>query len=415
MSGPNLLHYSTTTTPATLEAGTPEKPAPARIDLTVSSPSGQQIYCQKIDIAVPAGTPEGAYFTEKPKGEVIGGNWSPLSFQMKTGQELGLATGTSYYQLIFEPPIPEFELVNEPLQFRVSGTLAASGGSGLNCFITEYSDTTSGSSKRRDPLALSLPTVEPVFYLHNFLSTAPDKPTVPRTRFNAGDTVRFSWESNGSYFQLYDGDGTTLYEGPGTFCTVPQGKIVNDTTFTLKAVATSGTQQSDDSTPAYRYATLTVTITNPTLSGLTSTGDIAAKSRLAVDGQMTANGGLTVNQLLTANDEVSVRRLLTADSGLTTNGTLNANGSLYVSNQLSANGGLSVDGHLSVDGTLDVRDKLTANGGLTVEDDCQINTHLHANSDLTVYWGPYKKITTGSYNGLYVNYDLNVAGAIHKL
>ncbi|MEO3813959.1 hypothetical protein ABGB17_33600 [Sphaerisporangium sp. B11E5] len=250
MSGPNLLHYSTTTSPATLEAGRPDKPAPARIDLTVSSPAGQQIYCQKIDIAVPAGTPEGAYFTEKPKAEVLGGNWSPLSFQMRTGQELGLAAGAGYYQVIFEPPIPEFELVNEPLQFRISGTLAAADGSGLACLVTEYSDTTSGSSKRRDPLEVPLPTVEPVFYLHNFLSAAPDNPTVPRTKFTAGDAVHFTWESNGSHFQLYDGDGTTLHEGPETFCTVPQGRIVNDTTFTLQASTTSGTQQSADSKPA---------------------------------------------------------------------------------------------------------------------------------------------------------------------
>ncbi|MEO3813958.1 hypothetical protein ABGB17_33595 [Sphaerisporangium sp. B11E5] len=57
-----------------------------------------------------------------------------------------------------------------------------------------------------------------------------------------------------------------------------------------------------------------------------------------------------------------------------------------------------------------------ANGGLSVDGgDCKINTHLHANSDLTVYWGPYKKITTASYTGLYVNYDLTVNGSIHKL
>ncbi|WP_220448269.1 hypothetical protein, partial [Nonomuraea diastatica] len=253
-----------------LEAGRPDKPPAGRIDLTVSSPAGQQIYCEKIDIAVPASAPEGggAYFTEKPQGEVIGGNWNPLSFQMKTGQELGLAATTDYFHVIFEPPpIPDSDLVNEPLQFRISGTLAATTGSGLTCLVTEYSGTTSDTYSRKDPLDLTLPTTEPAFYLHNFLSTAPDNPTIPRTKFTAGDAVCFTWESNGSHFQLYDGDGTTLYGGSDTFCTVPEGKVVNDTTFALKASATSGI----DSQTTYQYATLTITINNPTLTQITAT------------------------------------------------------------------------------------------------------------------------------------------------
>ncbi|MCG5217748.1 hypothetical protein [Streptosporangium sp. KLBMP 9127] len=314
MSDAPLLHYSTSTAP--LQAGTPDKPAANTIDITVSSPAGQKIYCSKIDVAVPISAPDdaGAYFTEPPQSSITG-KWSPASAQMKTGQELGLEPATNYYHVIFQaPPIPGFDLIDTPLKISITGNVAATPGSSLACPTTETSGTTSGKYTRKTPQELTWDTAEPVFYLHNFLAGAPDRPTVPRTKFNAGDEVYLTWESNGSEFQLYDGDGTTLYEGPATSYTIPRDKILNDTTFTLRASVTTGFDTS------YRCATITVTITNPTLddlkvanklttvgsNGLIVNGDLAAQSSLNVSGSMTAQGDLYARSNLQVDHNATV-------------------------------------------------------------------------------------------------------------
>ncbi|GAA3690681.1 hypothetical protein GCM10022224_065170 [Nonomuraea antimicrobica] len=267
MSDAPLLHYSTSTAP--LQAGSPDKPAANIIDITVSSPAGQKIYCNTIDIAVPISAPDdaGAYFTENPQSSITG-KWSPASAQMKTGQELGLAPATNYYHVIFQaPPIPGFDLIDKPLTISITGNVAATPGSTLTCPTTESSGTTSGKYTRKTPQELTWDTAEPVFYLHNFLASAPDKPTIPKTKFNAGDKVYFTWESNGDSYHLYDGDGTVLHEGSETSWTIPAGTIANDTTFTLKA----SKKNANGFETVDQYATITITITNPTLSQMTVT------------------------------------------------------------------------------------------------------------------------------------------------
>ncbi|MFI6801181.1 hypothetical protein [Streptosporangium canum] len=300
MSDAPLLHYSTSTAP--LQAGSPDKPATNTIDITVSSPASANIYCSKIEIAVPISAPDdgGAYFTENPQSSITG-KWSPASAQMRTGQELGLEPATNYYHVIFNaPPIPGFDLIDEPLTISITGNVTATPGSTLTCPTTENSGTTSGKYTRKTPQELTWDTAQPVFYLHNLLASAPGKSTIPRTKFNAGDEVYLTWESNGDSFYLYDGDGTILNPNTpsDTFHLIPKDAITNDTTFTLKASKKNATGfETVD-----RYATLTVTINNPTLSdltvgpaspnklttvgtnGLTVTGDIAAKARLEVSG-----------------------------------------------------------------------------------------------------------------------------------
>ncbi|MCG5213042.1 hypothetical protein [Streptosporangium sp. KLBMP 9127] len=310
-----LLHYSASTAP--LQAGSPDNPAANTIDITIASPAGRNIYCNKIEVAVPISKPgdEGAYFTEQPTA-TIAGKWSPASAQMKTGRELGLASDANYYHFPFNaPPIPGFDLIDEPLKITVSGNLAATPGSVLTCLVTENSGTTSGHYTLKETQELTWDTAEPVFYLHNFMATAPDKPTIPRTKFNSGDHVRFTWESNGTSFKLYDGDGTLVYEGTDTFCVIPKDedkdyKIVSDTTFTLQASQTSGTQES-----GYRCATITITINNPTLSDLTVANNLEA-SDACITGHLEANtthntGSFTTDSTLTAGGSATLEGGLT--------------------------------------------------------------------------------------------------------
>ncbi|MCF6473298.1 hypothetical protein FAF44_33680 [Nonomuraea sp. MG754425] len=330
-----LLHYSTSTAP--LQAGTPDKPAANTIDITVSSPAAQQIYCDELDVAVPVSAPDdgGAYFTENPQSSITG-KWGTASAQVKSGRELGLDPATNYYHVVFQaPPIPGFDLIDTPLIISITGNVAATPGSELACPTTETSGTTSGKYARKTPQDLTWDTAKPAFYLHSFLAVAPDEPTVPRTKFNAGAEISLTWESNGSYFQLYDGDGTTLHEGPATSWTVPPGRILNDTTFTLQA---SETQESTPGfRPVYQYATLAITINNPTLSELTVTGKIAAKSRIDVDGILWANdtvwagNGMNIychggnTDVATFGERVSFNKTLHIDSDLEVDGELTVN------------------------------------------------------------------------------------------
>ncbi|GII68153.1 hypothetical protein Sme01_06290 [Sphaerisporangium melleum] len=366
MSEAPLLHYSTSTAP--LQAGSPDKPTANTIDITVSSPAGQKIYCKKLEIAVPISAPEdgGAYFTENPQSSITG-KWGTKSARMKIGRELGLEPDTNYYHVIFQaPPIPGFDLIDKPLTISITGDVAATPGSTLTCPTTETSGTTSGKYTPKTPQDLTWGTAKPAFYLHNFLAGAPDRPTVPRTRFNAGDEVHLTWESNGDSFHLYDGDGTVLHECRETSWTVPAGKIFSDTTFTLRASVTGGFETS------YRYATITITINDPTLS------------------ELTVKGPLGVNGKLTAHDDLSVSNSLT-------------------SGRLVANGDTRLNGSLQVYGEATLDRAVTVGGRLTANDDCDVNGRLSANNDFSVSYGGTEKITTVGESGLSVEGDFRVS------
>ncbi|GAA3690647.1 hypothetical protein GCM10022224_065130 [Nonomuraea antimicrobica] len=305
-----LLHYSTSTAP--LQAGTPDKPAANTIDITVSSPAGQKIYCKKLDIAVPISAPDdgGAYFTENPQSSITG-KWSVASAQVENGRKLGLDPATNYHHVIFQaPPVPGLDLIDQPLKISITGNIAAAPGSELTCPTTETSGTTSGKYTPKSPQDLTWETAEPVFYLHNFLASAPDRPTIPRTKFKAGDEILLTWESNGSEFQLYDGVGATLYEGPATSYTISGSTIVSDTTVTLRASVTTGFEASD------RYATITVTITNPTLDDLKVTNKLTT----------TGSNGLIVNGELIAASNVYAQANLQVNDDATVSGDLTVNG-----------------------------------------------------------------------------------------
>ncbi|MFC7585397.1 hypothetical protein ACFQYP_17925 [Nonomuraea antimicrobica] len=306
MANARLLQYRTTTSPAPLQAGSPDKPAANTIDINVSSPIGQKVYCNKIDIAVPVSEPEdgGAYFTENPQVLTDNEKWHAASVQIKSGQELGLGGNTNYHHVVFRPGIPQFELIDKPLTISINGKLTTTTGSPLTCLFTETSGPSADKCTPKDTLELTLPTAEPIFYLHSFLAGDPNKPTAPKTNFNAGDDIYFTWESNGTYFELYDGDGTVLCAGDKTFCTVRKDKyqILKDTTFTLQASITSGTRQpATGFQPIYQYANLTITLNNPTLSDLTvgspRTGNkltTIGSSGLTVIGDLGVDGDLAV-------------------------------------------------------------------------------------------------------------------------
>ncbi|GAA3686183.1 hypothetical protein GCM10022224_058780 [Nonomuraea antimicrobica] len=406
---PRLLLYRTVTSPAPLQAGSPDDPAANSIDVIVSSPDGQNVYCNKIDIAVPVGEPQdaGAYFTEAPQSSTDNDKWQIASVELVSGRELGLASDTNYHHVIFQPRQggpAQFRHIDQPMTLTITGKLAADAtGSLLTCLVTETSSTTDGHYTRKDPLMLTLPTAEPPFYLHNLLAATPNEPTIPRTKFNAGDEISLTWESNGDSFHLYGGDGTVLHEGPETTWTVPAGAIANDTTFTLKASKKNSTGFGT----VDRYATITITITNPTLSELTVNGS------LGVYGKLTANDGLSVSNTLTTDvleaGAATVTRSCQIDGDCDVSGDLTSEG-------LFVNGDTSMRGRLQVNEGVTLDDTLVVVGRLTASSDCDVNGGLSANQDFSVSYGGTEKITTVGKSGLWVEGDFSVSdGGTEKI
>jgi nitrous oxidase accessory protein NosD len=152
---------------------------------------------------------------------------------------------------------------------------------------------------------------------------------------------------------VYDGDGKPLYEeDSATAYKVPAGRIVSDTTFTLRASVTTGFDTS------YHYASITVTITNPILNALTVTGDIAAKSRLDVDGVLRTKGELQATGYVTVSNGMGIycynEEVVLADF---------SGGQARLPVFLLAEGGVEVYGDVTVRGEMSNSDrKLTTEG-----------------------------------------------------
>ncbi|MBH0779466.1 hypothetical protein [Nocardia bovistercoris] len=415
MTDPPLLRYAAATSPDPLQASGATTPSENRITIAVFAPEDGPVYCDKIQLAVPKNDVDGnPYFTQAP-------NWScsNAAWEIDTSTDIDdwdIGGKVQYYRTGFRTVERSDDRVDYPLNFGIDGILGANTGT-LTCLLREHSGTTDTPADfTYKQGALTMPVDEQTFYLNNFLARDPGNPNVPRTKFTVGDRIDLTWESNGTAFQLYDGDGSLLTDGAGTQYTVWDG-IDNDTTFTLCATLTSGNAQPQNGfEPIYQYATLTVTVTNPILTDLTVAGYSGTKlttadtDGLAVLGSVEVQGECTVEELLSAKGD-----LIVYDEGerkIDTSGTngLTVLGELYVEDNCAIDGSLRTDGDLTVssDGErkfttedtdgIEVSGELAASGRLTARSD------LDVSGDLSVY---------GSVSGsLSVNGSLSVDESI---
>jgi hypothetical protein len=321
-----LLTYRVATSPNPLQASSPTTPSRASITIAVF-PGDQPVYCNKIQIAVPKNDADNnPYFSAPPDGSCSSTKWeidttAPLD---DDDDPNSAEDGLRHYLVTFRTIEDDDNLIDYPLNFGLTGTLGTTTGT-LTCRLGETSGTDNDTSRFTPKKGSFTMAVDPqTLYLNNFLSSDPGKPTTPRTKFTAGDPIYLTWESNGTSFQLYDGDGTVLNKDSDTdtHFTLENG-ITNDTTFTLVATLTSGRAQSqNDFQPIYQYATLTLTTTNPTLTDFTVTRNGKKKittvdtNGLIVDGLLSANNNLTVS----ANNETKITTV--GKDTLDVNGTL---------------------------------------------------------------------------------------------
>jgi cytoskeletal protein CcmA (bactofilin family) len=400
MSDP-LLGYRTSTDPAPLQASTPGTPALGRINLAVG-PGQDDTYCDRIQIAVAADDKAGgAYFTKQPNFSTSRDTWTVDSVMEMSGDELGLSGGR-YYRATFHSAEEEYDLVDYTVDFGLSGTLSASTGP-LFYYIQEHSGTSPGRggyTDRRETLTLTV--TEPVFYLHNFLARASGNATAPQTQFSSGSPVYLTWESNGGWYRLYSGDGKLVQEGKQTFCSLDHG-VSMDTTFTLVASMSPETQGGHGFEPIYRYATLALSVPDPTLQKLTVRGDITAQAGISAGGNLSVGGSATVSGKATVGSDLTVQQSLTTQGDLTVDrnatvyGSTTARGWVEVYGSLTADSSATVKGELTTQSDLAVNGDLTAYGYVTAIGDGKyvrirelrgpIYEHLHINSSVDVLDG----------------------------
>lgn len=168
----------------------------------------------------------------------------------------------------------------------------------------------------------TLSKVLPDFYLKNFVATTGEDSTTPTTEFSKGAPIYLTWESNGTYFQLF-AKGKPVWQGSNTSVLLPDG-VVADTTFVLVASMTGNPDQDSPQggyEPIYLYEALTVAVLNPVLtpSSLTVT-DQTTMNAATVTGALRVNGGSTLNGGVAVNGPLTVEGSTTLNGALTVNG-----------------------------------------------------------------------------------------------
>lgn len=351
-----LLNYQFSSSPSPIQTSTT-----ANLNIYVS---GANIYCSQVVVAAPTGPDSGNLFVSPPTPTAACNTtkWS-ITAELKKASDLGLPGDTTYTTFTFDCIQSSDNLIDYNLDFLLSGTVNGVAGD-FDIQIMETSGTSASDLSVKQG-SQTLSSVAPQFYLQNFVSTSPGTPTVPVTDFTAGASIYFEWESNGTYFQLYQqGNPTPIYQGTATNFTLSDG-INRGATFVLAATLTGPIGQGGASgyEPIFLYDSLTVTVSNPvltpssvTVSGPLSVTGAATLASATVQGALSVTGnttlaGTTTGALTAASGNVQGGFSVTGDSTLaaTTAGALTAasasiQGNLSVSGLLSASGAVGMMG-----------------------------------------------------------------------
>ncbi|TGE24332.1 tail fiber domain-containing protein [Hymenobacter aquaticus] len=247
-----LLTYTVSTTPSPLEIST-DTPTPGLV--TVAVASNPDVLCRFIVIKVPIGDLNDDLYRETPAPTISSSSadWAPT---LEEAFDASVQAAPRNYHTFTLANNTTSHVVDQPVTFTIKGVVNASSGSAL-LPVAEYSAPVSSPTYSSKVASFPLPkAAAPAFYVRNFISSAPDTPTVPATEFINATKFLLAWESNGTYFKVYQkGQTTPVYEGNATSYLVEQG-LPTDTTFVLAATLKDATL----------YQTLTVTVRNPSLT-----------------------------------------------------------------------------------------------------------------------------------------------------
>lgn len=373
MSSPCLFSYRFATSPDPIQASTVQTMATARINLTVLG-SDQPAYSDQIMVAVPIGPAAGDLSEKTPGVSVNTAKWGMVSLEIKKASELGIVEASDTFAVYtFQCRDPRDYRIDYPLVFGLKVEVNAIPGD-FAYLVREHSGTTSDSAQFTwKDCSFTLTKATPHFYLSNLMATQPESPTVPTTEFGNGKSIRLSWESNGTYFQLFrKNEPKPIYAGMATTYTVADG-VKADTTFVLVAsmAGDGGGDRAGGYEPIYLYDALTVTVADPDLTPKTVTvadalrangslhvKELAALNDLLVDGTFKASGqsvlgkvsvveGLAADRLHVNGDSALVNVAVTGNlqaTGKTTFGEAVATGQFRVKSTAEFQGGVTATG-----------------------------------------------------------------------
>lgn len=354
-----LLDYALSTDPAPVPASTAQVVNQARVNIGISAST--TVYCSQLVIAVPIGTDDASLYAQAPAGSSNSNKWA-VTAQLRRGRDLwdGLDEDQEYSTFVYDCVSSTDYRVDYNLVFGVFGAVNQTVGD-AEIAIQETSGTSSDPSTFT-PKAGYFPVRKewPAFYLKNLVAATLASPTVPATDFAESDPVRLSWESNGTYFQLFaKGETWPIYTGTATTYTLEEG-LSRDTTFVLAASMT-GSPGNDvpqgGYEPIYLYDALTVSVWNPLLT----------PSSVTVSGTLQVSG---------------TSYLSTTETGSLSSSSVSVDGSLDVDGSVDVDGSLDVDGSTSLSDTT-VGDGLTVRGSTELEESLSVSGSTSL-SDATV-------------------------------
>lgn len=334
-----LLDYMLSTAPQPLATA-----ARGVIDVYVRK-GEQPVFCNQIVIAVKIGDDADCLFRAAPMPtcSVNNGRWT-IQARKISGQEAGLAAG-DWAQFIFTCiDAADFDITYN-LVFGISGTTTPQAGT-FELVVKETSGTANNPDQFSDKIAqYPIDVALPRFYVQNFTASAAASPTVPCTQFQNGQAITLSWESNGSWFQLFKkNEAAPFWAGSRTTCSLGGG-VATDATFILMATCTGdpGQKSQGGFSPVTLYDSLSVTIANPDLTPR----QIACAGNATVEGLMDAGslhvGGHSAlsDTLVNGNLQVDGRTLL---GQTVVTGVLNANSGLAALSGAELYGAVKIPG-----------------------------------------------------------------------
>jgi len=365
---PFLLTYLASTYPAPLQVSTPQTPVTGLLHMAAINQGTKPVYCNKVLVAVPIGPDVNELFATSPTpiASCNTNKWTISSMEIKPGKDLGLNTDIPYATFTFTCRAQSDFLINYNLVFGVQGQMTQII-SGCTIVIRETSGTASDPNTftNKQQALLTVETSPPQFYLQNFVSTAPDKPTAPATEFANGADIQFGWESNGTFFEIFQKNvSKPIYAGTKTNFRL-SGGAARDTTFFLVAMMNgnpAGDQSSAGYEPIYLYDAVTVIISNPDLTPRSAaiSGNASVDGTFGVKGQ-TALGNTNVGGTLGVNGQTNLGNAsvggILGVTGQTNLGSATVGGSLEVM-------GLTYLNNITNNGPLDVTGPTTLKGGL---------------------------------------------------
>jgi hypothetical protein len=413
-----LLDYSFSTDPGPLQVSTSSRKTWGRVNVSVTDPTAT-VYCNHLLIAVPLGDhgTELATALNVPTSAINNASWTVSSAEVG---ELG-GDGLTWAKYTFKAAS------TVPADWKIDGTnlvpsllAVINDRPGTFKYVIQETSGTDPSHLTLKSGEFDLDKVLPRFFSQNLVAVAPSSPEVPSTEFALGAPVLLEWESNGTWFELFEkGQPTPVYAGSATTYAV-SGGLVTDTTFVLVASLTANPGRDTPSTgyeTVSLYDTITLTVSNPALTPtkVTTSGDVGVGGALTVQGAATVVGSATLASLTATSAQVSGR---VSAGSVTVAGTVTVVGGLIAPGaaalgSTTVNGTLNVAsgaafGSTTVNGTLVASGAFSAGsvtaGGLTVNGAATVNG-LRSNNGIStagIVGANVLQLNAGDTNAMYI-------------